>query len=154
MRGNSTPTLNDMIGRTVNAIFWSEGTLVFMTDAEPMAYAVEGECCSHSYFHDFYGVEHLLKNGPVISAEDIELAPGDADYRAKTWEEGVGSVDYGEVEVYGYRLTTEHPLFGPVSSVVSFRNSSNGYYGGWMQRVDPREIDRVFTLIRCDITGE
>lgn len=36
----------------------------------------------------------------------------------------------------GYRLTTVHPKFGEVSSVFSFRNVSNGYYGGWIEPVD------------------
>lgn len=36
------------------------------------------------------------------------------------------------IQVYGYRLVTEHPLFGEQTSVFAFRNASNGYYGGWM----------------------
>src|SRR5690606_9187986 len=152
MRGNSTPTLSDMIGRTVNAIFWSEDTLVFLTDTEPVAYAVEGDCCSHSYFHDFYGVEYLLKNGPVISAEDIERAPVGADYRAATAAEGVGAVDWGEVAVCAYRLTTAHPLFAPVSSVVWLRSSATGDYRGRVERGEAPAVDRAFASIGCATT--
>lgn len=119
-----------LVGATVRAIHISEDYLTFDTDRGLVTYTVEGDCCSHSYFFDFYGVEHLLKNGAVTAFESVGLSPGDVGYHAPTWT--VPEDAYDEVVVYGFRLTTEHPGFGSVTSVFSFRNSSNGYYGGWM----------------------
>lgn len=100
-----------------------------------MTYTVEGDCCSSSYFFDMHGVEHLLNNGPVTAFEAVSLSPGDVGYQ----DPDATRREYDEeVKVYGYRLTTEHPKFGPVSSVFSFRNSSNGYYGGWMYLAEGR----------------
>lgn len=131
-----------VVGADVSAIYISEDYLVFETSKGIIAYQVEGDCCSHSYFFDFYGVRNLLDNGPVTAFEEISLSPGDVGYRAETWENGVGwdAGEYEEVNVYGFRFTTTHPMFGDVSSVVSFRNSSNGYYGGDMRSI---ELDAV-----------
>jgi hypothetical protein len=140
--------LKQMVGATVAAIYISEEYLTFETDRGLFGFTVEGDCCSNSYFFDFHGVEHLLSNGPVLAFEEVELSPGDPGYRPSTWQDGTGDVQGDYVRVYGYRLTTEHLAFGPVSSVFSFRNLSNGYYGGWMLkaagtiRTDQRRVVR------------
>jgi hypothetical protein len=144
-----------LIGASVQAIYWSESTVVFETDRGQVAYTVEGDCCSSSYFHDFYGVEHLLANGPVEDFCSFELGPGDAGYRAETWEQGVAKqMDEAVVEVYGYRLTTMHPEYGPVTSILSFRNASNGYYGGWMSLVKYPLDTAGRQRITSDVTGD
>ena len=129
----NTP-LNSLVGRNINEIRMDSEFLVFRTDDGTYSFTVEGDCCSSSYFYDFYGVQNLLNNGPVLKVENVDL---DVDEIEE---------DYGEViQVYGYRFTTEHPTWGEVSSVVSFRNSSNGYYGGWMEAVNVSDsvIDRL-----------
>ena len=130
-----------LIGRTVSAIYVSESRLTFDTDAGQVSYEVEGDCCSSSYFHDVVGVEHLLSNGPVTAFEEVDLQPGDPGYHDPNCEgswtgPAACGGNHDAIAVYGYRLTTEHPKFGPVSTVIAFRNDSNGYYGGWMERVD------------------
>lgn len=127
-----------LIGARIKAIHMSEEQLIFETDRGPVGYRVEADCCSTSYFHDFYGVANLLAGEPVTGFCAVDLAPGDPGYRPETWEQGVGTIvrDAEEVQVYGYRITTVHPVFGEVSAVVSFRNASNGYYGGWMSLMD------------------
>ena len=66
----------------------------------------------------------------------------------------------GVVRVYGYRIASDHPTWGEVTAVMSFRNDSNGYYGGELvpagpnadlpewRRVpfDPDEWDQVPTI--------
>lgn len=140
--------LSDLIGRTVTAIHWSEDRIVLETDDGPRAYYVDGDCCSHSYFHDFFGVEHLLNNGPVTEVDDVDLADDDPRF-----SEPVSQDDYEEIKVYGYRLTTVHPVFGEVSSVLSFRNSSNGYYGGSMDRDTDTAADGNLTQLTTDFIG-
>ena len=152
-----------LIGATVSAILISEETLVFQTDRGLVGYRVVGDCCSHSYFHDFYGVKHLLDNGPVVAFEEVALSPGDPgwhdpDCRSR-WDDSAGGyvgdcgVRHEELKVYGYRLTTEHPMFGLVSSAFSFRNDSNGYYGGWMEPFEATRIGDDMRSLTEDLVG-
>jgi len=131
--GDYENVLDNLVGKTVTKILWSEERLVIETDGGTFAYDVEGDCCSSSYFHDFFGVANLLNNGPVISVGDVNLHDDDPRF-----SEPIESDDeYGEhIQVYGYEFVTRHPIFGEMTSVLSFRNSSNGYYGGWMDRVE------------------
>jgi hypothetical protein len=123
--------LDDLVGKKITKIRMGEYDLIFETeDGEVQAFEVEGDCCSHSYFFDFYGVRQLLDGGKVTSTEAVDLSPGDPGYRSETFE--TNGNEYDCIQVYGYRVSVEHPLFGEVSGIVSFRNSSNGYYGGWM----------------------
>lgn len=140
--------LQDLVGRKVKDIFMGDEYLCFVAldPADPfgngvVAFQVEGDCCSTSEFFDFYGVEALLSNGAVTHVDEVDLSPGDVGYKPETWEEGVVH-EYDEVQVYGYRITTEHPTFGPQYSVFSFRNTSNGYYGGWMEPIDPLRVPK------------
>lgn len=115
-----------LVGKKIQRIFMDAVYLKFETNQGDTAFTVEGDCCSHSYFYDFYGVNKLLNNGAVISAQEISLDdPNDEDSRKG---------DY--VQAYGFELVTEDPQFGEVTSVFSFRNDSNGYYGGWMERTN------------------
>src|SRR5699024_11699270 len=99
-----------------------------MTERGGISFAVEGDCCSHSYFHDFYGVADLL-NKELTGFEDVHLQPGDVGYRSDTGEKGAGAVEYENNEEYGYRFTWENPLFSTRCAVRQFRNISSGYYG-------------------------
>lgn len=110
-----------IIGATVERVFWSSDRMILDTDKGVFIYDVEGDCCSFSYFHDFIGIKKLLNNGPVVGFESVDL---DAD--------DIEDDDHNYTQVYGYRFETEHSKWGLMSSVVSFRNESNGYYGGWM----------------------
>lgn len=144
-----------LIGARITAIYMGEDELVFDTDRGPVGYRVHGDCCSTSYFHDFYGVANLLAGEPVTAFTSVDLAPGDVGYRPETWEQGVGVIsrDAEEIEVYGYRLTTIHPTFGEVSAVFSFRNSSNGYYGGWMSLMNDPHLNLGLRRITEDVIG-
>jgi len=130
-----------LIGKTVKHIFLNEEYLKFVTDGGNFVFTVEGDCCSHSYFYDFIGVKKLLAGNPITSFESVELSEDDPRAKVKPDE-------YEEIECYGYRITTEDPKFGEVSSVFSFRNSSNGYYGGWMRDTSPN------TSVEPEITDD
>lgn len=123
----------DLIGKKITEIHMDDDNLAFITaDGDWVGYEVYGDCCSWSYFHDFFGVQKLLDNGPVkeftyVDLEDEEVYKGDLN----------AGRDHDEcLQVYGYKLVTEHPLWGEQTSVFSFRNESNGYYGGDMIRTD------------------
>lgn len=127
-------TIERLIGRTIKKIYMNEDFLKFETDLGNIVFGVEGDCCSSSYFHDFIGVEKLLKGSPVVSVESIELEEKDSKVPVNRND---GSED---IECYGYKIVTEDPKLGEVTSVFSFRNSSNGYYGGWMDNASDDQI--------------
>jgi hypothetical protein len=102
-------------------------------DDGDIAFTVEGDCCSYSYFYDFLGVRRLLEHGPILDAYFKELDDPDPE---KDEDAARGEC----VIAYGVVFVTEHPRFGEVSSVMSFRNDSNGYYGGWMYATDPSNV--------------
>ena len=131
--------LNVLVGHKIRAVSMSEETLQFLAEtpnheAVVFEFKVEGECCSFSYFHDFVGVMKLLENGPVTHTGSIALNPDSFDDPEE---------DY--VQCYGFEIVTEHPTWGEQTSVFSFRNSSNGYYGGWMEFVGSFPPHRLST---------
>lgn len=135
-------TIERLVGRTIKKIYMNEDNLKFETDLGDIVFGVEGDCCSHSYFHDFIGVEKLLKGTPVISVESIYLDTSDRQVQ-------VNRNDSEEIQCYGYKIVTEDPNFGDVTSVFSFRNSSNGYYGGSMENAS--DATQVSPEITTDV---
>jgi hypothetical protein len=125
------PTFDRIIGHKVEAIWISEDGLAIDTDAGRSGYSVYGDCCSQSIFHDFVGVAKLLECDRVIEVSEVELADVTDDQRAGVKANGSWWDD--AVQAYGYRFVAEHPQWGEVTAVLSFRNYSNGYYGGEME---------------------
>jgi hypothetical protein len=122
--------LSSLVGKKVTKILISEGCLIFETDQGRVGFGVDGDCCSYSYFYDITGPQKLLDNGPIVSARELDLSHDNHDQ------------DYEYIRVYGYEFVSEHPVFGEQTTVVTFRNSSNGYYGGSMYLLHaPDEID-------------
>jgi len=126
--------LKDLVGKKINKVFINEMFLKFETDGGNFVYEVTGDCCSHSFFYDFYGVKNLLEGGKVTEVKEVALHPTDLFVVPD-----VG--DY--TQVYGYAITTapkENYYYGERTSVFSFRNESNGYYGGSIDKVEDREV--------------
>ncbi len=122
--GNVYAKTDSLIGKKITAVRMNEEFLAFLFDDGYIQYGVEGDCCSHSFFHDFIGIDKLLNNGPIISitAIPIDLITQDE----------IGSYQDDCIQQYGYSIVTEHPTWGEQTSVFSFRNASNGYYGGYL----------------------
>lgn len=120
------PIEQRLVGRTVSEVWFSDDYLTFVTDAGLISYAVDGGCCSCSYFNDFVGLDKLT-NGPITEVKTINLDSKEDDYTL--------------TQYYGYALTTEHPTWGPMTTVWSFRNESNGYYGGSLEKAEGRIYD-------------
>jgi hypothetical protein len=112
-----------LIGKTITELHINDdqSVLVFTTaSGELFAYSTEGDCCSESWWADITGVSALL-GGTVATAEEVSMDSYNVeDGRSRQCSD----------EAYGYKLTTNK---GYVDLV--FRNSSNGYYGGWMEAV-------------------
>lgn len=113
-------SLNDMIGSTVTELYVgnSEGTLLFKTaDDKWFCWNVVGDCCSDSWFADIVGFDALIKK-EILSVEEVPCVSMEDDGRSRQDSD----------LAYSYKLTTKA---GYVD--IIFRNSSNGYYGGWME---------------------
>lgn len=110
--------MKELLGKKILHIFVSEGEylLSFHTDEGIHSYETEGDCCSESWFSDIIGTQALL-NAIVISAEDIDIN----NYNT---EDGRGRQESDQV--YGIKMMTTKGY-----ADIMFRNSSNGYYGGW-----------------------
>ena len=90
--------------------------LVLHTDAGDMALEAEGDCCSESWFYEITGLADLF--GHAITGG--ETTPGvDAT-------DDITRQEYDQI----YSLTLE--AAGAGRADIVFRNSSNGYYGGWL----------------------
>lgn len=131
MMGN--PDLDDeglahLIGQKIIGVDMDEDTLKFHIPSWTYVYKVYGDCCSHSYFHDMHGKEKLLENGPVVSVKRINLQPVSSE------------CDDVYTQAYGFEIVTEDPRWGEQTTTFSFRNDSNGYYGGEMvlKEIQPR----------------
>lgn len=109
-----------LIGKTVEKIFFNEDNLKFQTQAGNVVFGTDADCCSSSYFHDFFGVKNLLGH-TITDVKEVDLTAGDTTDSRR---------DDEDTKCYGYQLTTVSEKFGEVTSVFSFRNYSNGYYGG------------------------
>lgn len=147
-------SLNELVGKKIIRVFMNEEYLRFDTNNGSFTFTVHGDCCSHSVFYDFVGIKKLLHGGPVVATKEIELHPDDIeDLKDDDWYPLKDRKKKAEdIKVYGYSITTEHPEFGEVTSVFSFRNYSNGYYGGWMEdavniEVHPEILDDVIETV-------
>lgn len=135
--------MENLIGSKIKRIFFNEDYLKFETDNEDCTYTVKGDCCSNSLFYDFFGVKKLLENGPVTEVKEIELNPTDIiKEKIPEWSEGLSDKKSSDssIKVYGFAITTVSEEFGEMTSVVSFRNYSNGYYGGYMESVPNKTV--------------
>jgi hypothetical protein len=98
-----------------------ESIVFSFQDGHTQAFEVYGDCCSRSW------IEHLELPGDVdgatlLSVKDSDTITQDHEDHDEDHEEGGGCV-----KVYN---TVFHTDRGDI--VLEFRNSSNGYYGGYL----------------------
>jgi len=119
----------DLVGKLIKGIYINKSSLdvlEFETDAGPMLYVAEGDCCSESWFADV-DCDNLI-GGTVTSVKEIDGLPNEL----------VDCFTRQEVDrVYGYKIKTD---IG--EGDIIFRNSSNGYYGGWCQKWEDSKYNR------------
>jgi hypothetical protein len=132
--------MKELIGKTIASMHVSEGEgfLVFKhPDGTETVYYAEGDCCSQSWFADIVGVTSLI-GATVRTAQGVPMPEEITD--------GRGRQEYDTA--YGTKLTTDKGY-----ADIVFRNSSNGYYGGWLQYVEPGKWGRE-TLREIDPTQD
>ena len=127
--------MKELIGRRVDAIDVEKAKqewIVFHTDAGPLCYHAEADCCSETWFSDIIGLEQLIGQ-KVSSVEEITIPDSvsgliDRDGRGRQESD----------TLYGYLIENGSWRNG---CKIFFRNSSNGYYGGSLS--DPIEIPKT-----------
>src|SRR3990167_10396497 len=84
-------------------------------DNTEYVFGVEGDCCSYSW------IEHLEMPLDINGAMLLSV-----NYSAPITSDHIDHDDNGEISVYNTVFRTNH---GDIT--LEFRNSSNGYYGGY-----------------------
>lgn len=114
--------MKELIGKTVGKIQSSSNEeLIRFLDREEniiACYMVNAGCCSETWFSDIVNPSNLVcqyKGSPVVAVKDIPL-PYSCDNYSRQEEDAS----------YGVLITTEKGG----DTVIAYRNSSNGYYGG------------------------
>ena len=130
--------MKELIGKKITGISISEDheTLAFETDKGTIVYTALGGCCSESWFADITGVCELLRGGAVKTVETIDMDGYNVDD---------GRCRQECDEAYGLKLVTDRGY-----TDIVFRNSSNGYYGGWLDDGTWREPPDGMTAIVDD----
>ena len=140
--------MQELVGQTIEKLEVSSDQHLLRfttTGGQPIVYQAEGDCCSESWFADIVGVKALLppprpaRGDRAITKVEPLLLPF---YNV---HDGRGRQE--EDQVYGYALSVQP--WGV--TVIAFRNSSNGYYGGWVELASPTEgKDTQWTEITDD----
>ena len=111
-----------LIGRKVNKVFVNgdQNVLVLDTDKGLIGWQTIGDCCSETWFADILGL-HSWIGHVIVDTDELETQHDVEDGRSRQ------DID----DVYGFQLKT---MKGTTD--IIYRNSSNGYYGGWMSGID------------------
>ncbi len=139
--GGYKAALGPLMGRRIEAIRIDgddQHYLTFDTDAGAMHLEALGDCCSESWFYHVLGVKALL--GHTIT--DIEIVKDDAEP-----PDTFSRQDYDRIYGVNFRTTG-----GMVD--VEFRNSSNGYYGGWLDAVESIPAGVRMVAVTDDYTAQ
>lgn len=108
--------MNELIGKKIKQIFRNgDRELYFrLKGGKVLGYRTEGDCCSSSWFQHLDGIEALLD----ATVESI-------DSRCDTLK--IDEWDSRTLQ-YGIGIRTDKGY-----ATIEYRNSSNGYYGGWCE---------------------
>ena len=109
-----------LVGRVLNGIKISPDNcaISLLTDVGVLYADAVGDCCSSSW------IEHI--EVPALGMPALIVAVEDLDMLDLGDQDGHECMQY-----YGYKITTDSG-----DLVIDYRNSSNGYYGGWLQWQD------------------
>lgn len=119
------------IGKKIIKIEMSEDYLLIHFEGnDPLILGVEADCCSMSYFHDFIGAENVIGK-KLISIDSVYLNGATTQFKPPN-----DDINNSVVKVYGYQIVATNDIYGELRAVFSFRNASNGYYGGELRLAD------------------
>ena len=108
-------------GKRILGVFVGDMDICFRCEDGDQLYRVDGDCCSESWFADLWDIQNLI-GGTVISIREMPQSRYEIDE-----ERCRQDYDY----VCGIELYTEKGM-----ATIIYRNSSNGYYGGWISKTN------------------
>jgi len=91
-----------------------ESIKFIFTDGTIFTYSTYGDCCSATW------IEHVTIPPDIAGTKITGIKD---DYPVESWSEG-----WEEIQKYQTAFQTPR---GEI--IVEYRNSSNGYYGGWLE---------------------
>ena len=110
-----------MIGHKISAIHVSDSGnkhMLTLDNGKKIIVTGLGDCCAWATLHDITGLDKMI--GPVV---DIQLD----EYIS------AGLPDDCCTDLLGYKIITDHPEFGEVTTVFAGRSEHNGFYSGWFE---------------------
>lgn len=112
-----------LVGATIRGVdICDNGIRFHIGDDKPMAFYLVEDCCSETWLYSVRNFDALKE--PVEEIVEIDLSHIDP-------KDGLGRQD--EDDVHGFGLKTAAGVFE-----IVYRNSSNGYYTGWIERGSDR----------------
>ena len=122
-------------GKTINEVYISDDKVWLkfeLANGKYVLYKARNECCNDVWFNHISGLKSLL-GAKVLSVHK------------KPMIEKATPTKQGEDDIYGWTIITANGYFD-----VEMRNSSNGYYGGHLERIEypwrqsyPNPLDKV-----------
>lgn len=109
-------SMKELVGKTVWAVYVNDdasGILFDLGGGAFQGYEADADCCSESWFSEIDNVQNLLRS-EVLEVEE------------KAEQKAEGTRQEEDI-VYGYTLKTAKGYCD-----ILFRNSSNGWYSGWL----------------------
>jgi hypothetical protein len=125
---------NILIGKTLTGmkIAADKGAILFETSDGDIIARCDADCCSHTW------VEHIEL--PALGFPARVTAVDNLDFDANAIRDQEVDGEYHElIQFYGCKISTDR---GEI--VIDYRNSSNGYYGGWLSWPEERFYGGVF----------
>jgi hypothetical protein len=105
-------------GKEIVSIEWNDSAINFNLKDDTVSYEAVGDCCSSSHIEDLDNPE-IFKNAVFDSvAVESGETKDDGDYTVQKWT--------------FYKFKTSKGM-----CTLSFRNDSNGYYNGWLEKSEP-----------------
>ncbi|MNQ16294.1 hypothetical protein D3C85_292910 [compost metagenome] len=130
--------MKELVGNVIKEIYVNEDQSIirFVTDIGDLCYIAEGDCCSETWFADILFSYRFFCGRKVAEVVELEIP----DFVTKMANsDGRTRQEYDEV--YGYQIVVERQnnySYGSAESCdIIFRNSSNGYYGGSCEFMNP-----------------
>jgi hypothetical protein len=114
--GYFDPDFKDLIGEKINSVTFDERLLRFNLKDKVVSFSAEGDCCSNSFIESID--DESIFNDAVL--ESVEVESGEA--------KEIDTFDVHKCTFYKFKTDKGY-------ATLSFRNESNGYYDGYLAKV-------------------
>jgi len=117
--------LKDLIGKTIKEVrIEPTNTYIqFETEDWIFSYITEGDCCSESWINHISGLQAIIGH-KVLKTEEVDMPTIHLGQKGFSERQEVD-------QVYCFKIFTNQGV-----CELEMRNSSNGYYGGYLKKVD------------------